>query len=719
LARSIAFYGKGGIGKSTITANISAALAEKGYKVLQIGCDPKHDSTKLLLGGFSQPTVMEQMGKGGDDFLERVLYTGYKGVKCIECGGPEPGVGCAGRGVIHMMDMLKTNRLDLKQFDFILFDVLGDVVCGGFAVPMRDEYANEIFIITSGELASLFAANNIARGVKRFSNLRSKLAGVIGNERGTRNERALISTFAREINTEMVAIVPRSEIFQQAELNLKTVMDFAPESDIADIFRRLADLIIERKEASVPTPMEDEKLEDFVSEFLYGTRPVRRASSGQVQTKAAGCGGSPSPSVADERPPLFSCALAGAYNVVAQINDAVALMHSPRGCAFTTLCTNMGTASASDRGAMIPNLLCTNMREVDVVFGGERRMGEAIEDIHSRISPSAITMITSCPSAIIGDDIASVIARSAQKGIDVVQVPSDGVMAGDFNEGMLGAYMAIAEHFIDESVKPVDLLVNLIGEPNLSTSVDRNFEAMDRIFRALGLKVNCRFIRNTTVERIRNLKAASLNIPAFTDPSTLKISNFLRDRYGMRTLDAPPPVGFQQTREFVQALASVFDKQAEAEGLITAAEARYRARSSKLAAQLAGKRVMISSPTHNIDWLISTLLDLEVDLVKVCLYDLFYMREAYVSRFEHDVRIEHGATWEGSERDIAEVRPDLLLTIMEPKAPIEGIHYDLFPLNPVYGFCGALDHAQRWASNLRVPFKEGWRNDRDLFARPA
>ena len=187
----IAFYGKGGIGKSTTASNVSAALSETGVKVCQIGCDPKNDSTRLVLGGICKRTVLDAVRSSDDGSvtLEEVVHYGYNHIKCIEAGGPEPGVGCAGRGIIVALERL--NALHANEDDeLILYDVLGDVVCGGFAVPIREGYAEVIYIVTSGEMMSLYAANNIAKGIKRFAQRgKVRLGGLIGNSRNTPKEK--------------------------------------------------------------------------------------------------------------------------------------------------------------------------------------------------------------------------------------------------------------------------------------------------------------------------------------------------------------------------------------------------------------------------------------------------------------------------------------------------------------------------------------------------
>jgi nitrogenase iron protein len=199
----LAFYGKGGIGKSTMAANISVALAGKGLRVMQIGCDPKHDSTRLLLRGNSQKTVLDYIREvpAGKRKIEDVMMKGTSGILCIESGGPEPGIGCAGRGILTTFDTLKKLGVDGHEVDMKIYDVLGDVVCGGFAVPLRGEYADGIILVTSGEFMSLYAANNIMKGLANFDTGRPRLIGVVLNSRGVHREEETVRRFAEAAGT--------------------------------------------------------------------------------------------------------------------------------------------------------------------------------------------------------------------------------------------------------------------------------------------------------------------------------------------------------------------------------------------------------------------------------------------------------------------------------------------------------------------------------------
>ena len=267
--RSIAIYGKGGIGKSTTTQNTVAALAEMGKKVMVVGCDPKADSTRLLLGGLAQRTVLDTLRDEGEEVnLDDVLRPGYGGTRCTESGGPEPGVGCAGRGIITSINLLEQLGAYEEDLDYVFYDVLGDVVCGGFAMPMREGKAQEIYIVCSGEMMAMYAANNISKGIVKFAQAGGvRLGGIICNSRKVDNELEMISEFARQLGTQMIHFVPRDNDVQRAEINRKTVIEWKPECPQADEYRTLARAINDNKLFVIPQPLEMEALEKLLIDF--------------------------------------------------------------------------------------------------------------------------------------------------------------------------------------------------------------------------------------------------------------------------------------------------------------------------------------------------------------------------------------------------------------------------------------------------------------------
>ncbi|MEA4847256.1 MAG: nitrogenase iron protein NifH [Clostridiaceae bacterium] len=247
--RKIAIYGKGGIGKSTITSSISAAIAGQGYKVMQIGCDPKADSTLNLRGGKELTPVMEVLQKSGGvcKNLDEIAIKGYCGIVCVEAGGPTPGSGCAGRGIIKTFDTLDyLDAFKIFDPDYVFFDVLGDVVCGGFAVPIRQGYADEVVIVTSGEKMALYAASNIKAALDNFKERNyAKLRGIILNRRNITDEIEIVQEFADRIGTEIIGIIPRDNSIQSAEEKNMTVIQMDGELPVSKTIKAVARKVME------------------------------------------------------------------------------------------------------------------------------------------------------------------------------------------------------------------------------------------------------------------------------------------------------------------------------------------------------------------------------------------------------------------------------------------------------------------------------------------
>lgn len=259
--KKIAIYGKGGIGKSTTVSNIAAAHTGSTFV---IGCDPKADTTRTLIGKRI-PTILDTMRDNPQCSLDDIMYIGYNNTQCVESGGPEPGVGCAGRGVIVAMQLLDKLGAFKDDPDLVIYDVLGDVVCGGFSVPLRDEYADEVYIVTSGEYMSLYAANNIAKGIEK---LEGRLGGIICNCRNVENEEEIVTDFAKKIGSRVIEIIPRSKLVQTSEYKASTVLETFPESEQAKIYSKLTENIMQNKDTTTPHAMGVDEFEEFFFSYL-------------------------------------------------------------------------------------------------------------------------------------------------------------------------------------------------------------------------------------------------------------------------------------------------------------------------------------------------------------------------------------------------------------------------------------------------------------------
>jgi nitrogenase iron protein NifH len=285
--KQIAVYGKGGIGKSTTTSNLSAALSDMGYKVMQFGCDPKADSTNTLRDGSYIPTVLDLLREKGTVRARDAIFEGYNGIYCVEAGGPAPGVGCAGRGIITAVQLLKQQKIfEELELDYVIYDVLGDVVCGGFAVPIREGIAEHVFTVSSSDFMAIYAANNLFRGIKQYSTRGGALlGGVIANSVTSDYQKAIIDDFAARTKTQVMQYVPRSITVTQSELSGKTTIEGAPDSKQAGIYRELARRVDEHTESVTPWPLDSRELRDWAAVWAD---QILAIESGEVRSSASG-----------------------------------------------------------------------------------------------------------------------------------------------------------------------------------------------------------------------------------------------------------------------------------------------------------------------------------------------------------------------------------------------------------------------------------------------
>lgn len=679
-ARQVAVYGKGGIGKSTIAANVSAAMAIAGSRVLQIGCDPKQDSTRLLLEGRRVRTVLDYLRETSpeDRTLESIVHTGFAGVACIESGGPEPGVGCAGRGILSALDLLESLGIGAWQYDLVIYDVLGDVVCGGFAVPLRDHYANFVYIVTSGEFMSLYAANNILRGVRNFEERGLKMAGLILNGRGLANEDDRVKRFADAVRLPVVASFPRSQEIGSAEQLGRTVVQAFPEGPMTALFIRLAKHILRFDSPMPALPLSVDDLESVVhngAAYRLSRSPMPRSAKQ---------GGKPIPLQALSPPPvrqyrsksvsrhevLHGCAFNGAVHTLTHIRDAITLAHGPRSCAYISY---IGAASAVrrmnnrygplGRTPFAPALLSSEMDERFVIFGGNDSLEKALRDA-AQMKPKAVFVVTACAPGIIGDDV-RLAMESVRNGFTqstpVIPITTDGDINGDYMQGIIDSMIAVAEHYIDRTCTPEPDAVNIVAEKNLASNTEANYLTVKSMLDSLGLKVNCRFLRDCTVEQVVCFCRGRVNLLASSDLCGRTIRDFLVDCYGAAFLPSAFPVGFAATETWLTELAAAFGKEAEAADLIRREKARYNDAIAALRPSLEGKRLFIVTQIYQIDWVLDLAFDLGMEIVKVGVLASSW-DEGFATRYEGRFPVAISYTRERRDEEIRTLAPDLTLT---------------------------------------------------------
>ena len=722
--QEIAIYGKGGIGKSTVCANLSVALAQTGHRVLQIGCDPKHDSTRLLTGGRRLNTVLDYLRDVPEDRqrMEDVLGEGTLGVGCVEAGGPQPGVGCAGRGIISAFEFLERHRIK-DRYDIVLYDVLGDVVCGGFAVPIRREYAKTIFLVTSGEFMALYAANNILRGIRNYDGENSRrVAGILFNARDLPGEDLRVERFARATGLPVCARIPKSEAFSEAEAEGRTVMETERWPEIRRLFTELAGQVAAGMPMYEARPLSDEELEACVLEG----RMLAPAADREQQND---CGSESKESAEDrketipkaDRAPLYGCAFNGAATTAVHLTDAIVIAHSPRSCAFYTWqnISSPGRRNLFHRGilmpsALSPNLTCTDLGQAEAVFGGAEKLREAVKAALDR-RPGAVVVVTSCVSGIIGDDVAAAEKLSTPE-TPVIVLRTDGDITGDYMKGIETCLHGIAEKLIDENTENRPLSVNLIGETGVANDLEVNYGIVRDLLEQMGISVNCRFLGGAAVAEVRRLTAAPLNILATESEDNRRLRGWLEERFGCRFCENCLPVGFQETSRFLRDIGAFFGCTDKAEQVIREQQRRYEAEISELRPLLQRKRILMTTINENMDWLTDTAADVGMEIVWIGV--LNYLRTALCVTGHPDLYpVEEITGRQAVTERIAKLNPDIVLSNYTFSEPAGGTVTDTIPMGRQVGFRSGIPILRRWARLLTERREGEWVRDRALFEK--
>lgn len=710
----VAIYGKGGIGKSTMSANITAALSSRNLKVLQIGCDPKHDSTRLLLDGEIPTTILDYMKNTPESErnLEDVIHTGYLGCLCTEAGGPEPGVGCAGRGIISSFGLLENLGIDSIEKDVTLYDVLGDVVCGGFAVPIRNEYADVIYVVSSGEFMSIYAANNILRGVSNYNP--ERIGGIIFNSRGGAEEEERIKKFSEAVNIPIVASFDRSPLFAEAERKGKTVIELFPDSPIKNEFDKVCDDILSGKR-NVSKFLSESDLEKLVL-----GRTAKRAENRNVKIDVSRKKEKPAPkrylsaSVAngDE---YFGCSFAGAQTITASVFGLSTVLHSPTDCAQFAFQMTSGSARRRHMFGILPvprfmdpDVVCTHMDDESMVFGGTKRLKDEITNLIAD-GRRDIAVITSCASGIIGDDVRETLRNIEENnpGVRIALIESDGDINGDFMQGVIDAGVSLARKFSVNCPKTDS--VNIVGSKTISTNCTETENFVREALAAIGVEVACVLPGCGSVEELSKMRSAKYNLKLNPDIFTEKLCQQLEDEYGIPTLNNIVRPGLSGFRSWLGEVAEAFGKIDEYNSYIKEIEKEYSELASSVPSTLKGKRACVVSIIRDIDWLLEAAeaTGIIVESIAVVNRSNYPVDTDLESRYDN-VRVLETIDVQKETEMIDRISPDIVFTsamLSTPlvQLPIPLIHED----DPFY----AIGFFDKVARKLMAPAEPGWRKD--------
>jgi len=707
----VAFYGKGGIGKSTMAANISVALAGKEIRVMQIGCDPKHDSTRLLIGGRIQTTVLDYVREVpiGKRKIGDVMMKGTSGILCIEAGGPEPGIGCAGRGILTAFDTLKKLGTDDLGVDMKIYDVLGDVVCGGFAVPLRGEYADGIVLVTSGEFMSLYAANNIMKGLSNFDTGRPRLVGIILNSRGVEGEEETVRRFAEAAGTKIIAVIPRHRLFFEAESSGRTVREMFPDTELSETMDAVAQHIIDvrdgKSRASFSHPLDDDQMSD-----LAAGREIRRGT--RIESTQSGCTACNPRTSIKESKIMSSCAAYGAAAAYLKMNDVAVVLHGPLSCAYlmdTARAKAVLELYAGGIYSTVPNhnLRCTMMDDGSSIFGGagnlERTLRDTVEEGYRKIA-----VVTTCMPGIIGDDSLTVINRVVgdNPGVGIDYIPADGDVNGEFTDGFMMAVEKITE-MMDPSLERERGTVNIIGSSFFDIHSVRHLKEMGKLFSAFGLKENCRFLDETSSEAVAGFFRGHIDLMVNDSATTREMASVIESKTGRRVLSVPLPVGMHDYVEWARQMGEIMGMEKEAEREIERAESDHREFIEAHGHRFRGRKIIvINRASQNIDWLIDMLIGLGADICRVgCVHSPRKSGSRSASR-HLDITTPDYDT-DDLRRDLDDMDPDLL--IGEFTGPV-GNRCRIARVGMVgIGVLPTEEYVEYLENIMRLPREEGWK----------
>lgn len=692
----VAIYGKGGIGKSTVTANVSYILASRGNRVIQLGCDPKHDSTRLLIGGRSQVTVLDYLRSTprSERSVDDVVAVGSGGVRCIEAGGPEPGVGCAGRGILTTFDFLESDASPAGDADYKLYDVLGDVVCGGFAVPLRKGYADAVYIVTSGEFMSLYAANNILKGPLNYDDGRPRVGGIILNRRGIACEVEYVRNFADGVGLPIVTVIERDPLFAEAESSGRTVSEAFPGTAPAESVARIADDIEARASGasalSFPRPLSDEAM-DLVAKGI-ALEGGRHLLYSRIRNPVDDCLS------------LKSCSGIGAVLNAATVAGLHTVVHGPSSCAYmfchyedrNTLCHDvLGTGRS-----VWENVSCTGLDDSSSVFGGLEVLREHVRR-RASMGDGCIAVISMCVPGIIGDDIVTACRElSDDLGVEVIPIPVDGIASGGGSEGSEAVTMAmvgLSEPYAEKDPG----LINIMGEYRVrSAHMSHLDRSVEDLIRAAGFGINTVYPGRCTIGDIRRMGRAAFAVSSMDTVTNRPVYRRACEAMGVTLMRNPLPRGIDAIGSWLAEVSELTGR--DLSGVLESAEAEYRAAIGPARRALEGKRaILVTRPAVDYGWLDRTLEDLGVDIVG----RMESSRNRWAMGCDADGSEPY--TTDMLERRVDSLAPDLVISDGFADIHVGAGLYQLKVPRP--GVAGIADFADGLSRATRAPAVEGWR----------
>lgn len=698
----ISIYGKGGIGKSTISSNISYGISSRGLSVLHVGCDPKHDSTRLLTDGVNQITLMDCLINGAD---ANPIESGSNGIFCVECGGAFPGVGCAGKGMIRLFDYL--NEHAPNDVDIRIQDVLGDVVCGGFSVPMRKENTDAIILVVSEEFMSLYAANNILKGIKNLNDAPCIL-GIIVNSRAPELS-ANVREFSIATELRIIGNISRDPIFSKAEIIGSTVLELFPESKSASELNEMIETVIGASRGQIelkrPYPLSDEAMRDIVSgKHPKNSIPLEKETI--CNFDAYDC----------ERGLTYkgnyvmpSCTSHGAVELLQIISDAAVVLHGPRNCAYLMEYANQRRSlklPSSDKKLDSCNIYCTGMND-DRTFSGDV---ECITDTVNKVISQGydtVFLVPTCTPVEIGVNLERAAKKLCSNTVQVIAVPEDDVFLGSKFGCYKGALKCMAE-LIDWSAEVISDSVNILCYSSPMLSRFENIEEIVEMLESSGLKISTILNGKVPLESIKKLHAAEYNIQVGDSLLNNKMSEILLQGKDYRTLKMPN--GMYGVRNWISELSKMTGRPDAGKDYLFAAENKYYNFMKKVKENTEGlSAVLYLMPEHDVDWQIDTLLDMGIDIKRIVHWKgTVSDKNCKMSRHEN---IEHNydVSFCDLERIVNEIKPDLILT-SDSRVGRLGIRWIGF--NTGYtGISGTLRWTRRVQNALKIPANDGWRVD--------